>query len=319
MSNEPIDVVIAWVDGDDPAHREKMRRYVKAKQESNESVAAPTRFRQVGEIFYCVASVLRFAPFVRKIFILTDGQNPQLDEFVDKHFPDRTTQIEIVDHKEAFRGYEKHLPVFNALSIETVVYAIPGLAENFVYMNDDFMLARPVAPEEWFFGDGQFVARGRWRRQALFRLVSSLRPGDCSFKDCLMSAAQKAGLKSRFLLISHTPHAQKKSLLEKFYAQHPDVPEANLSHRFRHKSQYNPQALCYVLGLQSGVCRLDSDRELYMKPVGRGDGYVSKKIGEFNRNRPMSICVQSLDMATEADQRQVAAWLDGILGIDVKG
>lgn len=102
-----IDVVIAWVDGNDPKHQAKMKPYLDPQSAKSDDIAGPTRFRSEGEIFYCVASILRFAPFVRKIFIVTDEQNPHLEEFVQKNFPDNRTPIEIVDHKILFRGYER--------------------------------------------------------------------------------------------------------------------------------------------------------------------------------------------------------------------
>lgn len=113
-----IDVVIAWVDGNDPKHRDKMKPYLDPQSAKSDDIAGPTRFRSEGEIFYCVASILRFAPFVRKIFIVTDEQNPHLEEFVQKNFPDNhRTPIEIVDHKILFRGYEQYLPIFSSLQL----------------------------------------------------------------------------------------------------------------------------------------------------------------------------------------------------------
>ena len=65
----PIDVVITWVDGDDSEHKAKRRRYSNADELVNDDVGGDIRFTSIGEINYCVASILRFAPFVRKIEI----------------------------------------------------------------------------------------------------------------------------------------------------------------------------------------------------------------------------------------------------------
>ena len=86
ITEKTIDVVITWVDGRDPLHRKKMSAYVKETETAHEDVAAPTRFFSEGEIYYCVASILRFAPFVRKIFIITDEQNPDLVPFIKHKF-----------------------------------------------------------------------------------------------------------------------------------------------------------------------------------------------------------------------------------------
>ncbi|MDL2320470.1 Stealth CR1 domain-containing protein [Alistipes sp. OttesenSCG-928-B03] len=315
--DEPIDVVIAWVDGDDPAHREKMRPYLTKEAAAEELIASPTRFRQVNEVFFCVASVLKFAPFVRNIFIITDEQDPQLDCFVDKYFPDRTTAIRIVDHKELFRGYEHHLPTFNARCIECSLFRVPGLAENFVYMNDDFVLLRPLSPQDWFDG-GKVVGRGKWRNMKLDsindRLRGRYRPFSC--KNSMRNAASLLNNSQRFFHITHTPHPQKRSLIERFHAGHPDLLESSLAHRFRDKTQYNAQSLGYMLAAEEGLLELAHDCELYMKPVGRGDKYVDKKIACAVRGQ-QSACLQALDMATVQDRAKIFDWLCGILEVDI--
>ena len=66
----PIDAVIAWVDGNDPAHKAKRHRYSKPEEISNDDIGGDIRFTSIGEIKYSVASILRFAPYIRKIFII---------------------------------------------------------------------------------------------------------------------------------------------------------------------------------------------------------------------------------------------------------
>ena len=112
-------MVITWVDGDDPEHRAKRAEFGGKVAAVRDDVGGEVRYSSRGEIFYCVGSVLRFASWVRKIWIITDNQNPRLDEFVERNFPNRTTEIEIVDHRTIFEGYEEYLPTFNSISIET--------------------------------------------------------------------------------------------------------------------------------------------------------------------------------------------------------
>ena len=62
---KPIDIVITWVDGDDPIHKKKREKYLAGSNlQQYDDIAGTTRYRSVGEIDYCVASILRFAPFV---------------------------------------------------------------------------------------------------------------------------------------------------------------------------------------------------------------------------------------------------------------
>jgi len=94
---QAVDVVISWVDGNDPAHKQKIKPFLDSQSRKSDDIAGSTRFDSVGEIFYCIASIYRFAPFVRKIFIISDNQNPCMDEFIQENFPESKIEIEIVD------------------------------------------------------------------------------------------------------------------------------------------------------------------------------------------------------------------------------
>lgn len=39
---------------------------------------------------------------------------------------------------------KKYLPTFSSTVIETFLHYIPGLSENFIYMNDDVYINRPM-------------------------------------------------------------------------------------------------------------------------------------------------------------------------------
>jgi hypothetical protein len=71
--------------------------------------------------------------------------------------------IRIVDHREIFRGYERLLPTFNSLAIESMLWRIEGLADRFLYFNDDMMLVASVEPTDFFSIDGKVKLRGSWR------------------------------------------------------------------------------------------------------------------------------------------------------------
>ena len=108
-----------------------------------------TRFDQVNEIEYAVKSVRKYAKFVRNIFIVTDNQTP--DFLKNKTNTEANyTNVKIIDHKIIFKDYLEYLPVFNCRPIETLLYNIPGLAEHFIYFNDDLFLTKKVSSEDFF-------------------------------------------------------------------------------------------------------------------------------------------------------------------------
>lgn len=317
-----IDIVITWVDGNDATHQQKIKPYLLNPEQLNDDIAGPTRFRSEGEIFYCVASIFRFAPFIRKIFVVTDQQDPKLNDFILKNFPESNIGIEIIDHKVIFKGFGSYLPVFNSLSIETCLYRIPGLSENFVYFNDDFFLTSHVQPDDWFTND-KVVAYGYWRSiilDQILRLVKPRKNGHKPFgyKDSILNAATIAGKKQKYFYMMHSPQPLKKSIFEKFYTVHPDIFTSNISHKFRQNTQFNPQALFYLIAFDKNMCiRNQEKKTLFIKPVSRGKSYIERKIKDFENDQDIHFCcIESIDMAPHSDQVKIFKWLQNLLEIN---
>lgn len=318
-----IDVVIAWVDGNDPKHQQKIQPYLSPQLQKSDDIAGPTRYLSSGEIFYCVASVLRFAPFVRKIFIVTDEQNPNLENFVQKNFPENKIPIEIIDHKVIFRDNEEYLPVFNSRAVETCIYRIPDLSENYVYFNDDFFLIRPIEKTDWFVDD-KIVAYGNWRNLVLDKLLWLIKPmknghKPVGFKDGMIKAAEKYGKKWRYFHLDHLPHPLKKSVVADYFAKNPNLLLSNISHKFRSGKQFNTHELYYLsmFDAEKAIMKAASESLLYIKPVNRGENYLKRKLGMFEANKELKFCCMgSLDMATENDRTALLNWLKNVINIE---
>ena len=58
--------------------------------------------------------------------------------------------VEVVDHTIIFASFEDCLPTFNSKSIEAMLWRIPGLAEYFLYFNDDCFLVKYSSPKDFF-------------------------------------------------------------------------------------------------------------------------------------------------------------------------
>ncbi len=324
---EPIDIVITWVDGDDPVHKAKRRQFLgNGRGESFEEVAAPTRFRSVGEIYFCVASILRFAPFVHHIYIVTDAQDPHADEFARRYFPDNRIPITVVDHREIFRGYESFLPTFNSLSIETMLWRIPGLSERFVYFNDDVLLIAPVTPEDWFDEQGRPVVFGYWHKTFTTRLERWLRlprHGHKAFtyKDSMLNAADRLGgeARSRFVRMIHAPLVLRRSIFERCYAKHPDWLVENARWRFRHALQFNPQSLFFTWSALHNACVLKRQGKevICLQAVPEQAEKCAQQLQAAMANTEAKFCcVNSLDLGTPEQQRSIVEWIGRRLGID---
>jgi UDP-N-acetylglucosamine-lysosomal-enzyme len=81
-------------------------------------------------------SIARFAPWVRHIWLVTNGQVPH---WLRTDHP----RLTVITHAQIYPN-RSHLPVFASPSIEAHLHRIPGLADKFIYFNDDVMLGNQV-------------------------------------------------------------------------------------------------------------------------------------------------------------------------------
>lgn len=101
-----------------------------------------SRFADNEELKYSLRSVEKHAPWVRNIFIVTNGQIPS---WLNLDNP----RLKIVSHEELFLN-KSHLPTFSSPAIEAHLHRIPGLSPKFVYLNDDVMFADDVWPDDFY-------------------------------------------------------------------------------------------------------------------------------------------------------------------------
>ncbi|WP_345751163.1 stealth conserved region 3 domain-containing protein [Microbacterium rhizophilus] len=146
---QEVDIVFSWVDGSsNEFQRERAKRLNAYVVGDGDDHAA--RFRQVDELRYALRSVHMFAPWVRTIWIATDSPAPW---WLRAH-----PRVRVVRSEEFFAD-PSVLPTHNSHAVEAQLHRIPGLAEHFLYSNDDMFFGRPVRPELFFTAAGltQFV------------------------------------------------------------------------------------------------------------------------------------------------------------------
>lgn len=315
----PIDAVITWVDGNDPAHRARLDKLLAATGGARPPTARATRFNDAGEIDYCVASILRHAPWFRRIHIVVDRQVPALmATLAGTPLADR---VRLVDHREIFAGFERHLPTFNSRAIITALWRIPELAERFVYFNDDFMLLRPVRASD-FFRDGKVVLRGTWLTQAAQRwtrrllvalkaLRGGVRVDRAGNHDAQEASARLAGFDRRYYRLYHNPYPMRRSTLGRFFDANPELLDANLGHRLRSSAQFKTESLATHLEIAQGHALLDNALEtVQIKPRSQSRARIARKLARAQRDpRAAFVCVQSLELASEDVQVSLRAWL----------
>ena len=137
--NKPIDFVITWVDGNDSKWLEKKKRY--ANNSLNKESNQIYRYRDWGLLKYWFRCVEKFAPWVNKVYLITDHQTPEWINTDNK-------KLVLVNHEDYIPS--EYLPTFNSEVIELFINRIKGLSSNFVYFNDDMFITDYI-DEEFFF------------------------------------------------------------------------------------------------------------------------------------------------------------------------
>ena len=220
----PVDVVYTWVDGTDPewnAAREARLAGVTGTAQTRES-SGQARFIAHDELRYSFRSIHLFAPWVRRIHLVTAGQVP---DWLDVDHP----TVNLVDHAQILPA--DGLPTFNSHAIETSLHRIEGLSEHFVYFNDDFLLGRPVRPETFFTASGL--------------AATYFSPLTIGLTDTVDAAPYlKAAWNNRALLhdafgavttrnLAHAPYAHRVSVLEELTERFPEPLAATARSPFR--------------------------------------------------------------------------------------
>lgn len=311
--NFPIDLVYLWVDGSDPVWREKRSRHNVVL--GNESHNNEARWRNNDELKYSLRSVEKYAPWINRIFIITDNQCP---DWLDTTNP----KVRIIDHSQIFPA--DALPVFNSQAIESVIYKIPGLSEHFIQGNDDTLFSAPVYPSDFFNPDGTTIVRFSGVRMR----DSKLRGGSMYVK---VVYAMRNMIHNRFgVKINHMPHhnfdSYRISDIKECVGLFPHLWAATAYSRFRNENDIQRCIVgYYVVATKRGT----------MKKVGRYNRLsgVFKKIHSFFTNRfasdsrcipanvgdytkvmnkynPLMFCMNDDENTTEEDCARIVEFLE---------
>ncbi|BBH65264.1 exopolysaccharide phosphotransferase [Actinoplanes sp. OR16] len=234
----PIDLVYTWVDGEDPVWRARRDQAFGGHTEAlNDQSANESRFISRDELRYSLRSILMFAPWIRRIFLVTDDQVPT---WLNAEDP----RITVVSHKELFAG-RGTLPTFNSHAIESQLHQIEGLAEHFIYCNDDVFFGRPLTPHDFYQANGM---------SKIFLSRAKVGPGPVDVDNDIPSTA--AGKNNRRIIerefgrqvtfkMKHVPHALRRSVLAEIAEKYAEELTATSHHQFRHPADVSPTSSLY--------------------------------------------------------------------------
>ncbi len=138
MKNMQVDLVIPWVDGNDPEWRAEKDKYDRANTVSN------VRYESWDNLQYIFRGIEKYMPWVHKVFFITWGHMP-------KWLNTSYKKLNIVRHSDYIPP--QYLPTFNSNVIEMNYFRIEELSEYFILFNDDLFPVQPI-PQEYYFQNG---------------------------------------------------------------------------------------------------------------------------------------------------------------------
>ena len=297
-----IDLVYLWVDGNDPKWQAKRNAFLERKVENSLS-SFNGRYVNNDELKYSLRSVERYAPWIRKIFIVTDDQTP---EWLDIENP----KIKIIDHKEILPA--ESLPCFNSNVLEHFLYKISNLSEYFILSNDDTFFNKIVSPTTFFGKDGFPIIRltrkpfrrFRWfLREQIFKKPHKL------YSKALFNAAEL--VKQKFgVFYNGLPHHNLDSYLKSEclrVAEHIFKNEIDLTKMNHFRSANDIQRIVYsyvALAEKRGHLQYVSNDESLHIHIQKDRHF--EKLKKFN---PTFFCMNDTEYADDNDRMKLKVWL----------
>jgi hypothetical protein len=264
-----VDIVIIWVDGGDQDwQKEKLKHSGVEASKSNIDDSAH-RYRDWDNLQYLFRGIEEFAPWVRKVHLVTSG-----------HFPVwlnlESEKLNFVKHEDYIP--EEYLPTFSSNPIELNLHRIKDLSEKFIFFNDDMFITKPMKETDFF-------VNGLPCDMAILNRITSTNPSD-AFPHLLLNNlgainknfnknsvlkkfffkwfSPKYGvtslMKSMLLLpykdfsgfsTYHMPSPFLKSTFNEVWGEEPSLLAATSSHKFRHIQDVN-QYLMKIWQMASG-------------------------------------------------------------------
>jgi hypothetical protein len=297
-----IDMVFSWVDGTDVefqrARARRMKSYVVGEGDDHAA-----RFRQIDELRYALRSVHLFAPWVRRIFIVTDSPTPH---WLDEH-PGVT-----VMRSEDFFADPSVLPTHNSHAVESQLHLIPGIADHFLYSNDDMFFGRPVTPDMFFSPGGvtKFV-------EATTRIgLGTSNPQRSGFENA--ARVNRALLADRFgvTITRHLEHCAaplSKRVMQELATEFPDDFTRTAASRFRSATDVSvTNSLYHYYALLTGNAVLQTEAKVKYVDTTMREGLVAMQKLLAKRNVDM-FCLNDgsfPEISAEERAAEVGAFLE---------
>lgn len=316
----PIDLVVPWVDGTDPAWQAEKAKYVPVPTGDDRAI----RYRSWEHFRYFFRGVEQNLPWVRTVHFVTWGHLPP---WLNTAHP----KLRVVRHEDYIPA--QYLPTFSANPIELNLHRMEGLAEQFIFANDDTFFLLPLSPD-FFFKNGlprdcaiQNVLQFKERNGIDHIVANDLAVLNTHFtkKDCIRAnrkkwfapVYKKGALQNLYLrrftnftgfLDPHLPNAFLKRTFADVWAAEPDYLDTACRNRVRGNGDVNQWLMRYWQLAKGDFVPASPDRGRLFA-IGRDDDAIEAAL--CKRQYPM-VCLSDHDETVdfETEDRRLSALLE---------
>ena len=258
----PVDIVYTWVDGADQKLAAKRAAYLPPEEQRQTVRHGVALFRDNQELRYSLRSVELYAPWVRRIFILTDAQIPDwLDTDHEK--------VRVVDHRDCIPSM--FLPTFNSRVMEAHLHRIPDLSEHYIYFNDDFFLAAPCMPSDFFTANGIPYLFTDWKENRRRGYARADTPHACSYHNTRSYLEAQGTSPAPDAICAHVPYAQTKKNAREAYAFYEKAIRSFSANKFRSTDDLAFHCHALFLWSYANKCGVPCDMPYYYINTRRFD------------------------------------------------
>ena len=309
MLNKKIDLVYLWCNLDDPNFKQRKENFLKGQIVDKEA-NNPCRFTDNGELKYSLRSVELYAPWINKIYIVTDNQIPN---WLNLDNP----KIEIINQNDILP--QSAIPCFNSIAIEHSIKNIKNLEEYFLYANDDMFFNDYTTPEFFFNKKGCPISRFRKKRKKRYYTLY----------EYALNNAENLIYKKFNLMLNFEPHhnidAYLKSEVINCYETFKNEIDKTINSHFRNKENVERAIYQkYFVAVKKGEFKRVSKVDCKLNPIKRLINLIKKEYKKdsclifpqgrnieetLNKFKPHLFCINDSEETTNEDRKYLKEFL----------
>ena len=297
----PVDLVILWVDGSDPAFAKSRQQWATCLGCGAAEANHEARFIQQDELRYVFRSVEQNLSWVSRVVLVTNGQVPS---WLNLSHP----KLRVLFHDEFMPA--EVLPTFNSCAIEAALPLWEGLSEHFLLANDDMFVFRKTA-RKFFFPTVCQVNNYRNFSAVPLNYQASLYRKQLWSTYLLLKKERLSLSPEEF--VHYEPHhnidAYLKSICRKTWQTFLQPLTQTVQHRFR-----SPQDVSrYIFAAMSVLAGKGKWKKTYKIHHWKSSSCVFE-LGQnyaagIQRFRPHLVCLNDSESASEVDRARLRKFL----------